>query len=130
LRESNGNVSDAAISVHVANKKKILVPGARFAPLAPRNSHSQLRHDLHFGAMYEFSVPQPMALFAYGHVDPNRDGRIRAVSDSSHASDVGSIPIAHSINPDDSVAPYTAKLPEFDQTGVVSIRLIPLSRAA
>lgn len=50
------------------------MPGARFAPFAPRNSHSQLRHDIHFGAMYEFSVPQPIALFAYGHVGPHRDG--------------------------------------------------------
>jgi hypothetical protein len=25
--------------------------------------------------MYEFSVPQPIALFAYGHIGPNRDGR-------------------------------------------------------
>ena len=50
------------------------MPGARFAPFA-RNSHSQLRHDIHFGAMYEFSVPQPIALFAYGHIGPNRDGR-------------------------------------------------------
>jgi len=54
-----------------------MVPGARFAPFAPRNSHSQLRHDIHFNAMYEFSVPQPIALFAYGHIGPNRDGRIR-----------------------------------------------------
>ena len=53
----------------------IVVPGARFAPFAPRNPHSQLRHDIHFGAMYEFSVPQPIALFAYGHIGPNRDGR-------------------------------------------------------
>src|ERR1700722_12651824 len=44
----------------------MVVPGARFAPFAPRNSHSQLRHDIHFGAMYEFSVPQPIALFVYG----------------------------------------------------------------
>jgi hypothetical protein len=44
----------------------MVVPGARFAPFAPRNSHSQLRHDIHFSAMYEFSVPQPIALFAYG----------------------------------------------------------------
>ena len=53
--------------------------------------------------MYEFSVPQPIALFAYGHIDPNRDGRIRAVSDSSQASDGGSIPIARSITHDDSI---------------------------
>jgi hypothetical protein len=50
------------------------VPGARFAPFALRNSHSQLRHDIHFGAML-FSVPQPIALFAYGQIGPNRDGR-------------------------------------------------------
>jgi hypothetical protein len=50
----------------VAKKNQSLVPGARFAPFAPRNSHCQLRHDIHFGAMYEFSVPQPMAVFAYG----------------------------------------------------------------
>jgi len=61
----------------MAKKKQIPVPGARFAPFAPRNSHSQLRHDIHFGTMYEFSVPQPIALFAYGHIGPNRDGRIR-----------------------------------------------------
>jgi hypothetical protein len=35
-------LSDAA---GIANKKRILVPGARFAPFAPRISHSQLRHD-------------------------------------------------------------------------------------
>jgi hypothetical protein len=40
-----------------------VVPGARFAPFAPRDSHSQLRHDNHIGAMYEFSAPQPIALF-------------------------------------------------------------------
>jgi hypothetical protein len=63
-----------------------MVPGARFASFAPRNSQSQLRHDIHFGTMYEFSVPQPIALFAYGHIGPN--GAYVAVSDSSQASDV------------------------------------------
>jgi hypothetical protein len=33
-----------------------MVPGARFAPFAPRNSHSQLQHDIHFGVMDEFSA--------------------------------------------------------------------------
>jgi hypothetical protein len=62
---SNPPLNEAAV-MQVGLAKTKLVPEARFAPFAPRNSHSQLRHDIHFGAMYEFSVPQPIALFAYG----------------------------------------------------------------